>query len=415
MHQKYQVEKAFVFDQYGLAKVMFDFNQNQLVLDEVLLSGFLSAIDGFSQNIFQNKSTHFVIDNGSQKISLFKSEGLIIAIISDQDLIIYKDQILSLLSYFASNYPMDSSSRQDPEVYEDFKIKLIYILFRKPISLDWIPVLDINDQNLSEWVHLKHKFPFLTEIDGKTEIQNLPRFSREKEETILEVFNYCFYQKMLHFDMMIEHRDYICGSEKLINLINGKSDEYKILKNKYQDFELIELFTDLKSHQAVFRLQSKYGEGILDVLNSLEQSGYIIIIPDNQRKILLLVDLIEEFLQILQSIVKPKKFTVDLRFLLDKIDFPEITSRIQMDAKLIWIKKDNILNVYSTASEMAHFMDIWIIFERTLVDFYYSKYKRQLNTILHEKLMNHYLNIIHPQDLVILNPLLSAIEGACVD
>lgn len=67
MHQKYQVEKAFVFDQYGLAKVMFDFNQNQLVLDEILLSGFLSAIDGFSQNIFQNKSSHFVIDTGSQK------------------------------------------------------------------------------------------------------------------------------------------------------------------------------------------------------------------------------------------------------------------------------------------------------------------------------------------------------------
>ncbi|MCF2139985.1 MAG: hypothetical protein K9W44_08020 [Candidatus Lokiarchaeota archaeon] len=415
MHQKYQVEKAFVFDQYGLAKVMFDFNQNQLVLDEILLSGFLSAIDGFSQNIFQNKSSHFVIDTGSQKISLFKSEGLIIAIISDQDLILYKDQILSLLSYFASNYPIDSNSRQDPELYEDFKIKLIYILFQKPISVDWIPVLDINDQNISEWKHLQQKFPILTEVDGKTEIQNLPGFSRDQEQTILEVFNYCSYQQMLHFDMMIEERDYVCGSEKLIDLLNGKSNEYKILKNKYQSFEFIDLLSDLKSHQAVFRLQSKYGKDILDVLNGLEQSGYIILIPDNQRKILLLVDLVEEFLQILQSIVKPKKFSVDLRFLLDKLDFPEITSRIQIDSRPIWIKKDDILSQYSTPNEMAHFMDIWITFERTLVDFYYSKYKRQLNTIIHEKLINHYLNIIHPQDLNILNPFLTAIEGACLD
>lgn len=183
------------------------------------------------------------------------------------------------------------------------------------------------------------KFPILTEVDGKTEIQNLPGFSRDQEQTILEVFNYCSYQQMLHFDMMIEERDYVCGSEKLIDLLNGKSNEYKILKNKYQSFEFIDLLSDLKSHQAVFRLQSKYGKDILDVLNGLEQSGYIILIPDNQRKILLLVDLVEEFLQILQSIVKPKKFSVDLRFLLDKLDFPEITSRIQIDSRPIWIKR----------------------------------------------------------------------------
>ena len=49
------VEKVILFDTGGVPVVLYDFNQNQLVLDEMLLSGFLSAISGFSLELLKNQ------------------------------------------------------------------------------------------------------------------------------------------------------------------------------------------------------------------------------------------------------------------------------------------------------------------------------------------------------------------------
>ena len=72
-----KIDKVIIFDSCGLAKVMFDFNENQLILDEVLLSGFLSAIDGISQSIFQGNSSYFVINNGDTFLVLHGIAGFI--------------------------------------------------------------------------------------------------------------------------------------------------------------------------------------------------------------------------------------------------------------------------------------------------------------------------------------------------
>lgn len=422
MFRKRQIEKAFVFDEFGLAKVMFDFNEDQLVVDEVLLSGFLSAIDGFSQNIFQNQSTHFMIDTGCQKISLFKSAGLIIAIISNESLMAYKDSILKLLQYFAQKYDIQSNSRQDTAVYEDFKIKLIRILFEIPISVDWVPIRIQNDEKSSDWDHLCHKFPFLKMVDGKTEIQQLSGVNAENKEEVLEVFNYCFYEELVKFDKIIEPRDYIIGTEKLFALLQGKSDEYKILKNRFKEYPLVKLFTQLKEYKAVYSLQKMYEDNVIQVLIDLFADGYIQLIPDNPRRLLVLIDLVEEFLQILQKIVKPKKFAMDIHFLLDRLDFPELSSRVKLGDKKVWINKQNLEEVFENHNSDEHNsadfqkrIQPWLEFEKDLIEFYYPKYQDKLNAIIHEKLIDQYLQLIHPQDLEVLNPFLTTIENACLD
>ncbi|UYP48687.1 hypothetical protein NEF87_004972 [Candidatus Lokiarchaeum ossiferum] len=407
-----QIDKVIIFDNFGLAKVMFDFNEHKLIVDEVLLSGFLSAIDGLSQSIFQGQSSYFIIDNGNQKISLFKNRNIVLAAISNESLIDFKDQMHSLLQYFEEKYDITQDEVFDNEFYEEFRIKLIRILFFLPIAQDWIPVLK-NDMPKLPW--FQQQFPLMEKINGKKEIQNFENYSIEIKEEIFEILNYAFFEDILTFKNIIESKDYIVGSEKLQNLLLGKSDEYKILKNQFFNFNLLNICKDVQNYSRILDLQSKFGDNVINVIEELYNLGYITLVGDEIRKLLNAVDLIEDLIIAFQKVGRKGKIIPEIKFFVEEFDEPEIISRFQFDKNQISLNKENLFDISNQFQSTKKSVDLWLHFGELLLDKFYLSYEKKLNNIFQDSILNKYLSCLHREDMAILDPFLSKLEASCFD
>ena len=405
------VEKVFVFEQSGVPRVMFDFFEHQLVMDEILLSGFLSAIDGFSENLFQNPSSHFVINHGDRKISLFRGNELVIAAVSQHDILALKPQMDKLLQFFADNYEIGQSEVQEPGVYDAFRRKLIRTLFYIPICDDWIPIPRTDH---SRFFDLKLKFPYLEAINAQDPINPCPHFSNDDPEPTYELFNFLYFEGAISFRNHIEERDYILGLPQLITAIQGNQQLFTQLSDAYPKFDLIRLIKELRWIQSVSHIKDCFKEDVIPVLNFLFEQELLLILDENQRKIAIVAKIVEDLLQILLKIEKRKKLQVSLSNILDKMKHPEILAQIDLEGNHFVSLHNHLPSVWDL-NEINRIVELWGSFGRLLISHYYRKYPKQLNQRFYEHLLNHLLPSMHSNDLGIIDPILHTIEEFCID
>ncbi len=408
-----KIEKVFVFDNSGIPKVLYDFNKNQLIVDGLLLSGLLNAIKSFSTGLFNENNTHFMIDNGTEKITLFKNYAVTIAIISDHSLLHLKDKFLHLLDFFTKKYPFKSPIMYSKEVYKEFHCKLIRTLFPVPIAQDWIPV----HQNCSDkWDNLVVQRTFLSRIDEKTEIRHLPGFTEEHKENYYEILNYAFYFGFIGFDNFLEKKDLIIGTEKMTGFLDGKCQDYQAVKDSFRGIEYLDLFKDLKAFQRIFNLQEKYGTEILDTLKVFLKMGFIELLNEELSQTLLLIDVLNDYLRILQDVVKRSIFTTHLKSILDDLDYPDIISRINLDMTPILIDHRDIMDRNACSEETEEFYQKWMDFGEILIKKFYRQYKTILDEKFFIRFVDHYLNFFHTRELDLLTPYITKSEqSSCLD
>lgn len=406
------IDKILVFKTTGLPIVMLDFGEDKLIVNEALLTGFLSAIEGLSSNIFQNTSDHFVINQGVSKISTFKSNSLIFALIGEQEFLHLKEDLLDLMKIFAEEYDLDTAEIKDPSTYELFKIKLIRILFFEPISEDWIPKTVIG--SLKKW-KLDEQYPLLKEIDGKREVHQLPGYSNKKKENFYEILNYAYYEGAIEFGNYIEPRDFIVGTEKLFSLIYQPPMDFDSIQAQFKSFKLFQIAKHLKSHVQVNYLQECFNPEIIHGLEKLYRHKYIEIIDEKRRNILILASLSDDLLKMVQTLGKRSKIRKEILEFLENFPDPLIFARIDLTQKELSINMDNLIPRSRNQLMVDQMIMRWTIFGKALVQHFYTEHQKKLNSIFYIKLMEKYMNYLHISDLDILDPILSSIEAACTD
>lgn len=405
------VEKVFVFEQSGVPRVMFDFTEHQLIMDEILLSGFLSAIDGFSETLFRNPSSHFVINHGNRKITLFRGLGLVIAVISSDDLLYLKPKVDELLFFFSEKYHTGAFEVKDPEIYEDFKIKLVRVLFFLPICDDWIPIPRTDHLKFFE-IKLKHSK--LDEIDGFTPLNKLSFFQSNNPEATYELINYLYHEKAISFTNHIEARDYIRGEQVLISAIEGNQALFAHLKTAFPTIDIVKLIKELKKIRSVNYLEQCFGQKIIPVLYSLFDDDFIIVLDENRRKIAIIQKVVEDLLQIILQIEKRKKLEKNLTKILKHMEHPEILAQIDIEGEHFVSMQNHLPSAWETG-EITRIKNLWINFAQKLIDFYYPLYKEKLNSAFFIHLIENLIPSLHAQDLEVVDPILHEIEGQCLD
>ena len=405
------VEKVFVFEQSGVPRVMFDFFEHQLVMDEILLAGFLSAIDGFSENLFQNPSSHFVINHGDRKISLFRGNELVIAAVSQHDILALKPQMDKLLQFFAEKYEIGETEIKEPGVYDEFRRKLIRTLFYIPICDDWVPV-PVTDH--MRFFDLKLQFPRLEAINGQDPISKCPKFKNDNPEPSFEMFNFLYFEGAIIFKNHIEDRDYVLGLPQLITAIQGNQQLFTKLSTAFPKFDFVHLLKELQWIQSVSHIKDCFKEDVIPVLNYLFEKELLLILDENQRKIAIVAKIVEDLLQIILKIEKRKKLQVNLSGILTKMQHPEILAQIDLEGDHFVSLSNHLPSVWDVA-EINRIIELWGSFGRLLIAHYYPKYPKQLNKKFYQHLLNHLLPSMHSSDLQIIDPILHAIEGYCID
>ena len=412
-HQLRKVDKVFVFERSGIPKLMLNFNDDTLVVDEMLLSGFLSAIDGFSINLFKDTSSHFIIDQGDRKISLFKGNKIVLAIISPENLLPLKSQFDQIMEFFTEKYPLGGGKVLNITEYEEFQIKITRILFYLPIAEDWIPV-PITDSEIFN--SLKKTYPILSEFDGKTEIGKINGFNQNERENIFEILNYAYFEKTIIFENFIEPKDFIIGTEKLQTLIEPNSEIYRKLRLNFPRIKTLTLIQDLESFTRVFDIEQKHGETALKAIEFLYKFECIEIVDENFRKILITLEILNDLLKTIQIINKNnKKIHQSLRAFFDKIDNPEILTKIDFNGKYIQIDISRFPYKSIFHKNMKRIYDLWHSLGSLLIKEYYKKNQKMLNSMFFSRMMDHYMEILHDSEMDVLDPFLEYIEAACSD
>ncbi|MHA1791620.1 MAG: hypothetical protein ACTSVI_03180, partial [Promethearchaeota archaeon] len=67
------ISSIIIFTKHGIPIVMYDLTEDKLLVEPALISGFLSAIEQFSGEIFNKDSSYFSIEYGGKKISIFRN------------------------------------------------------------------------------------------------------------------------------------------------------------------------------------------------------------------------------------------------------------------------------------------------------------------------------------------------------
>lgn len=403
-----QVDKIVMFNNGGVPIVLFDFNKGELVVDETLLSGFLSAIDGFSLELFQNQSSHFLIDNGIYKISLFKRSKVVMAAISSVSLMDLKPEFDNLLKYFENTYPIGTIFTSDVEIYEDFRVKLIRTLFYLPIAEDWIPSFKENANKIQE---LKNKYPVLNEIDGNKSIYDLSDFNQEDSEKVYEILNFAHFEGAIDFEYVIEPKDYVIGTKRLQEILTGNPDEYKKLKQQYSEINLIDLIKDLAIPLRVHEIQEKYNDKVTEILKSLYDDEYLEILDEKFRQILIIMDIINDLLGMLQKLDSKGIVLKFVKETVNSMDEPDIISRINFEGNNVSINKANFYSKFLDQKAITKIAELWLNFLMQLIDKFYPKFKDKLNQMMFNRLTEHYMQFIHNKDMKVLDSVLMKFES----
>ena len=401
------VDKIIIFTQSGAPIVLFDFSNQEMVVDESLLSGFLSAIDGFSTQLFKSSSNQFSIDTGNSILSLIKSDNIVLTCIADSNITNIADKIQKILRDFESKHDTDSGLIHSPDEFWDTRHALIRALYRIPISEDWIAVFNFSHQKYKEYeTHYPHIFSKSNKADVKTLLE---KTSMEKE-ALYTILNAAYYDGVLSFENMLEERDYVHSDASISKLLNSNSEDYKYFKSKYVSINLPNFVQDLDCAIRIKELMKKYGSQALDLVKEMFDKKYMSLIEESNRRIYIVIDLIAEIIEIISDLGNKKKTVELVRNALTELNDPAITHKIDFSHEEAKIIKDSCYAEALSENEINQITNKWVALLKILIEANYAKYKSKLIERIYEHFSQGYLNLSHTNDLILLDPILMLLE-----
>jgi hypothetical protein len=178
---------------------------------------------------------------------------------------------------------------------------------------------------------------------------------------------------------------------------------------------LIKFIKELNQPIRIQELQECFGLDLIKMLENMYDQGYIDIIDEKYRQILIAIDICNDFLHILQRAAKKQKILPEMQKILNALDTPEIPSRINLNEGQIAVDKSNIIPQYALDQEIERLTQMWLNFANELITRFYKDYKHKLNEMFYQKIVDQYMAMLHNRDMALLDPLLSKIEAACTD
>ncbi len=371
-----------------------------------MLGGFLSAIGSFQEEIFQKQINEYCMDSGSNKINIFKGLSLILVIIARNSLVEFRDQFQELLSFFAKTYEIDSGLIKPANYYEQFRRKLIRVLFHLPICEDWIPI--IKEEKKTD---LLRDYPELAILDNKSMIFDYVIKKSIEENAFLENLNSAFYDSYILFDNIYDDKDILRVSDSFRQILNDYgNEEYKSLKKQFPTIKIVKLIEDVDKGNRIFELKAKYGEITSKLLSYFVEKGYFELIDDLERTVIIMCLIANDFINILKNIIHLKELKNILNILIENIDDPLIYQLFDMNNESSFLKVQTIRFYLITDKQKRTSINSLMKLIENTIEFVYNKYKARFNQEFFKLLSENYLINIHRKDLVLIEQILTKLE-----
>ncbi len=358
-----------------------------------------------SEEIFKTKSKHFVLDYGKNKITEFKGEHYILTIISNISVLHLQNRVRTLFHALESLGIIDGEV-PNPLIFENFRRKLIRLLFRVPISEDWIVIPNENNKK----VEIEDYKCRMTCCCVKTRIKDCDYFSPELRTECYEKLNFAYYMKVIIFDNVIEEKDYILATDKIQQFYISDDEECLSIIKNFPNLNFVKILKELDMVVRIKSLVDSHGERIVPLLEKLYRKDFIKIVDEEERQIYIMIDILRELVEILTDLTDRSRIQEELQTHLKDLSNISITTQFDFEGDRIAIQKSKIfLDIYSN-EEIKILNQKWQFIAVKLIEGFFQKLKKRFISHFQTLLMEKYIPFTHTKDLDIIDPLLMKLE-----
>ncbi|TFG00520.1 MAG: hypothetical protein EU542_08000 [Promethearchaeota archaeon] len=374
------IEALLVMDKVGIPLLFQKLDPIKTDIEPVLLSGFLTAVKSFSDDLIDSTVSNFHINYGKRLVTIISGKKIIFAAIHNER---FKDQIVPklepLLEEFEENYyeQYESGEPGDLNEFQPFHERIATVMGIVNPSDDWIPYL----KSKAHKEHLQNKCQLEKLIDNESNIGNIITKSSCSRKTILEELSLLWSNQFIQFRNILTEKDIVIATANL---------SLYLQKNTFTYGELCETFPKIKNKvpfiisyldgrttvgEILQEFDSFGKETIYSLLDYFYVNDAISVLSSEKRRILMAKEILHESLFLATEMYSLEETLSIIRKVLAEINTPAVISQIKITKKSWHIDYSFTIYTGLTPKEILEIYNQWLNVLRLFI-FYLDKSKR---------------------------------------
>jgi hypothetical protein len=335
----HNIQALLIKERGGIPLFFMKLDPKAQDLDPMLVSGFFTAIQSFSKEAIERDSSMFQVDYGARLYTVISGETTDFVIVSIGE---WDDEVTpvlkSLLEEFEGIWIKDLSTTEKDSLkvdveFPDFREGIVENLSFRKLSGNWVPFI-IESGGKKGKKTGSRVLPYINSINTVDEISRMSEL--ENDEVVADITKLWALGR-IKFKNILNRNDIIASTSKIDRLLQLSSPQRVELQRRNPEViallpRLSMMFDGRRSVGAIIDGLSEEHEAnqVMEVIDTLLETGAIIALSPEKRRVLLLQEALELAIRVAERIYGPEEAKQFLNHALKKVPVTEIAGVFKM-------------------------------------------------------------------------------------
>ena len=334
----HNIQAILIKEKGGIPLFFMKLDPKAQDLDPMLVSGFFTAIQSFSQEVIEKDSSMFQVNYGARLFTVMTGRTTDLVVVSIGDWVDDATSVIhSLHEEFETVWLKGMSQKKRDKLkvesaFPEFREGVIQNLSFRRLSGSWVPFRVATEAEAPGFESVLESY-----IDGIRTIDDISKESGMRRADVIGEINRLWAHGAIKFGSTLGMGDIVLSGSKMDRLMQSGSPLRTELGRKDPDAlallpALTALFDGRRTVGAIIEaLSANHAESkILQTLDSLLETGAISVLSPEKRRILLIKEAFELAMKVCEVIYSPEDALDYLRKSLENIETPEVTGVIRI-------------------------------------------------------------------------------------
>ncbi|MFW9927730.1 MAG: hypothetical protein ACFFDM_13355 [Candidatus Thorarchaeota archaeon] len=335
--QGHNIQAILIMERGGIPLFFMKIDPRAQELDPMLVSGFFTAIQTFSKEVVDRRSSRFQVDYGARLFTVLSGKNSDLVAVSlgecDDEAI---ETLISLLDEFESIWLKDLTREAMDSLdinteFLEFRELILQNLTFKQILGSWIPFFVGSSAGTSK-TQDSVVVPFIDGVRNVDEIINESGMNRE--DVTLEITR-LWALGALQFRSILAASDVVVSTSKLDRFLQSSSPQRAELARTNPEIlavvpRMSTLFDGRRTVGAITRfLSEQYSErALMQAFDFLMENKAVDVLTPEKRRILMIKEALEIAIKVSESVYSESITYEILKTALTKVAIPEVVGEV---------------------------------------------------------------------------------------
>jgi hypothetical protein len=335
----HNIQAILIIERGGIPLFFMKLDPKAQDLDPMLVSGFFTAIQSFSREVIERDSSMFQVDYGARLFTIMTGKTTNLVAVSMGEWIDDVTSVLhSLHEEFERVWLKGMKRRQKDTLkidsaFPEFREGIVKNLSFRPISDSWVPFLPARgDEDAREDDGVLGPY-----IDGVRTVDEIVFNSGIGREAVIDEITRLWAVGRIRFCSMLGKEDIVVSTSKMDRLLQSSSPARAEFGRKNPDLlsilpRLSALADGRRTIGAVVQglSDSASERQVLQALDVLLESGAVVTLTPEKRRILLVKEAFELAVRVCEVAYSPHEALLYLNAALDRAEVPELAGVVKV-------------------------------------------------------------------------------------